>query len=39
MRPLNNIKKMENFLEWFEFKIQSVHKISNQQFINILEKM
>ena len=33
------IKKMQSFIDWMDFTIQSVHKITNQEFINILEKM
>lgn len=35
----SKIDNMKRFLDWFESKIQSVHKISNQEFINILKKM
>ena len=33
------IKKMQSFIDWMDFTIQSVHKITNQEFMNILEKM
>ena len=33
------IKKMQSFIDWMDFTIQSVHKITNEQFMNILEKM
>ena len=32
-------KKMKSFLDWMVHKVQSVHKITNQEFVNILEKM
>ena len=35
----NRIEKMQSFIDWMDFTIQSVHKITNEQFMNILEKM
>ncbi len=33
------IKKMQSFIDWMEFTVQSVHKITNEQFVHIMDKM
>lgn len=35
----SKIDRMESFLDWMNNKVKSIHKITNQQFVNILEKM
>ena len=35
----NKAKRMQSFLDWMKYKVQNVHKITNQEFVNILDKM
>ena len=30
---------MQSFIDWMEFTVQSVHKITNEQFVHIMDKM
>lgn len=36
---MEKIHKMNQFIYWLENKVQSIHKLTNEQFINILEKI
>lgn len=33
------IKRMEGFIDWYQNKVKAIHPISNESFINILEKI
>ena len=35
---MSKVKKMQSFLDWFK-ELSSVHIITNQEFLNILNKM
>ena len=35
----NKAKRMKSFLDWMKDRVQSRHKITNKEFVNILDKM
>ena len=35
---MNKVEKMQSFLDWFK-ELRSVHIITNEEFLNILDKM
>ena len=35
---MNKVEKMQNFLDWFK-ELRSVYIITNEEFLNILNKM
>ena len=35
---MNKVEKMQSFLDWFK-ELRSIHIITNEEFLNILDKM
>ena len=35
----SKLDRMESFLDWMSNEVKRIHTITNQQFVNILEKM
>jgi len=38
-RKTEKIKRMEGFIDWYQQKVKSITPISNESFINILDKI
>ncbi len=36
---MNQVEKMEKFLQWLVNKVKTVHQIENEEFINIMQKL
>ena len=36
---LQRINKMDKFLDWYQNKVKSIHVISNESFVKIMEKI
>lgn len=35
----NKTQRMKDFLDWMQNKVKSIHVMTNQEFVNILDKI
>lgn len=33
------VNRMKEFMDWMRYRVKSVHAITNEEFVNILQKM